>query len=81
MGRNDCFALELRNKKAQSFQHPNFGAKFVNDAPVLKERARGSRAADDDDHTTVRITAGGRLSRAALAAWQPFGRDLDRFTG
>jgi len=81
MGRNDCSAPELRDKKALCFQMLSVGAKFVNDAPVLKERARGSRAADDDDHTTVRITAGGRLSRAALAAWQPFGRDLDRFTG
>ena len=54
MGRNDCSALELRNKKAQSFQHPNFGAKFVNDAPARAVKLLGPKRAGSGYYLLLR---------------------------
>jgi hypothetical protein len=66
---------------AARFQRDQGAFRCAEIAPVLKERRVAPAQLTGDDHAAARVTAGGRLSRAALAAWQSFGREPDRFTG
>jgi hypothetical protein len=78
--RNDSAPI-FCTRKPLSYQGAFLMCGILDFRTSFEGAARGSRAADGDDHAAARVTAGGRLSRAALAAWQPFGREPDRFTG